>query len=122
MSELNCKNVREQFALLLYGELSFDEEERIESHLDGCAECRAALERQKALHDAVDAAAVTPSPALLSRCREDLAELLPREKPVPGWALWWNQMTSGWKIQFLRPVGAMALLAWASLRRRSRPA
>lgn len=107
----NCKNAREQFALLLYGELSFDEEERIESHLDGCAECRAALERQKALHDAVDAAAVTPSPALLSRCREDLAELLPREKPASGWALWWNQMASGWKIQFLRPMGAMALLA-----------
>ena len=108
---LNCKNVREQFALLLYGELNFDEEERIESHLDGCAECRGALERQKALHEAVDAAAVTPSPALLNRCREDLGELLLREKPRSGWAHWWNQMSSGWKIQFLRPVGAMALLA-----------
>ena len=41
MSEsLNCKNIQGQFALLLYGELSFDEEERIESHLDGCTECR----------------------------------------------------------------------------------
>jgi hypothetical protein len=107
----NCKSIREQFALLLYGELSFDEEERIESHLDGCADCRAALARQKALHDAVDAAAVTPSPVLLARCREELAELLPREKPAAGWALWWNQISSGWKIQFLRPVGAMALLA-----------
>jgi hypothetical protein len=107
----NCKNVREQFALLLYGELNFDEEERIESHLDGCSECRGALERQKALHEAVDAAAVTPSPALLNRCREDLGESLLREKPRSGWAHLWNQMSSGWKIQFLRPVGAMALLA-----------
>jgi len=40
----NCEEVRGQFALLLYSELSFDEEERIESHLDGCAECRAALD------------------------------------------------------------------------------
>ena len=112
MSEsLNCKNIQGQFALLLYGELSFDEEERIESHLDGCAECRSALGRQKALHDALDAAAVTPSPALLARCREELGELLPREKPLEGWALWWNRISSGWKIQFLRPVGAMALLA-----------
>lgn len=111
MSEMNCKNIREQFALLLYGELSFDEEERIDSHLDGCADCRAALARQKVLHEAVDAAAVTPSPALLNRCREDLAELLPREKPAPGRESWWSQIAGNWKIQFLRPVGAMALLA-----------
>jgi len=109
MSE--CKNIREQFALLLYGELKFDEEERIDSHLDGCPECRAALGRQKALHDAVDAAAVTPSRVLLNRCREELAELLPREKPASSWTLWWHQIGANWKIQFLKPVGAMALLA-----------
>ena len=111
MSEMNCKNIRDQFALLLYGELSFDEEERIDSHLDGCAECRAALARQKVLHEAVDAAAVTPSPALLNRCRENLAEMLPREKPASGWANWWSQIAGNWKIQVLRPVGAVALLA-----------
>jgi len=117
MSELlNCENVRERFALLLYGELSFDEEERVESHLDGCTECRAVLERQKALHDALDGVAVTPSPALLTRCREDLAQLLPREKAASGWAAswkhpWWKQIATGWKIQFVRPMTAMALLA-----------
>ena len=103
----NCKNVREQFALLLYGELSFDEEERVESHLDGCADCGAALKRQRSLHDALDAVAVTPSPALLNRCRQDLTELRGHEKPVR----WWRQMTNGWNIQFLRPMTAMALLA-----------
>jgi hypothetical protein len=111
MNEMNCKNIREQFALMLYGELSFDEEERIDSHLDGCAECRTALARQKVLHEALDAAAVTPSPALLNRCREDLAEVLPREKPAAGLGSWWQQIASNWKIQFLRPVGAVALLA-----------
>jgi hypothetical protein len=111
MSEMNCKEIREQFALLLYGELSFDEEERIDSHLDGCADCRTALARQKVLHEAVDAASVTPSPALLNRCREDLAELLPREKRASGAESWWSQIRGNWKIQFLRPVGAMALLA-----------
>ena len=34
--------------MLLYGELYFDEEERVESHLDACGECRTALEREKA--------------------------------------------------------------------------
>jgi hypothetical protein len=112
----NCEKVRGQFALLLYGELSFDEEERVESHLDGCAECRAALQRQRALHEALDGVAVTPSPALLSRCREDLTHLLEREKPASGWSAWrkhswWRQMTGGWNVQFLRPMTAMALLA-----------
>ncbi|HSR08483.1 MAG TPA: HEAT repeat domain-containing protein [Bryobacteraceae bacterium] len=111
MSEQDCKNIREQFALLLYGELSFDEEERIDSHLDGCADCRTALARQKVLHEAVDAAAVTPSPALLNRCREDLAEILPREKRAAGAESWWSQIAGNWKIQFLKPVGAVALLA-----------
>ena len=36
-AEMNtCAGVKEYFALYLYGELSFDEEERVESHLDGC--------------------------------------------------------------------------------------
>jgi len=116
MSELNCKNVQGQFALLLYGELSFDEEERVESHLDGCAECRTALERQRALHAALDGVTLTPSPALLSRCREDFTHLLEHEKPTSRWAAswkpsWWRQMTGGWNVQFLRPMTAMALLA-----------
>ncbi len=111
MSDMNCKDIREQLALLLYGELSFDEEERIDSHLDGCADCRDALARQKVLHEAVDAAALTPSPALLNRCREDLAEVLPRERPATGRGSWWTQIASNWKIQFLRPAGAVALLA-----------
>jgi len=112
MSELNCKNVQEQFALLLYGELGFDEEERVESHLDGCAECRAALQRQRALHEGLDEVAVSPSPALLSRCREDLTQVLAQEKLAAAWKpSWWRQITSGWNIQFLRPMTAMALLA-----------
>ena len=112
MTEQNrCAAAREQFALLLYGELSFDEEERIESHLDGCAGCRQALEHQKMLHEAVDAVAVTPSPALLSRCREDVAEWLDREKPLSGAAAWWNRLAAGWRVQFLRPAGVAALVA-----------
>ncbi len=111
MNEQDCKNIREQFALLLYGELSFDEEERIDSHLDGCADCRTALARQKVPQEPVAAAAVTPAPARLNRGREDLAERLPRETRAAGGESWWSQIASNWKIQFLKPVGAMALLA-----------
>lgn len=112
----NCEEIRGQFALLLYGELNFNEEERVESHLDGCAECRGALERQRSVHDALDAVALTPSPALLSRCREDLTQLVEQEKSTSPWAAWrkpswWRQMTGSWNVQFLRPMTAMALLA-----------
>ena len=59
MSGLNlsdsCASVRDFFALYLYGELSFDEEERVESHLDGCGDCRKALERQREVQAALDA-------------------------------------------------------------------
>src|SRR5208282_4712046 len=78
-----CDDARDQLALLLYGELSFDEEERVEVHLDACAGCRASLERQKAMHTAIDGVEVTPSPALLARCREDFFETLPMQDPSP---------------------------------------
>ena len=31
-----CEPIREQLFLYIYGELSFDEEERVDSHLDAC--------------------------------------------------------------------------------------
>ena len=39
---MDCATVRDQLAFLLYGELSFDEEEKMETHLDACADCRTA--------------------------------------------------------------------------------
>src|ERR1017187_6182610 len=72
----NCADVRDRLALLLYGELNFDEEERAELHVDSCADCRMALGRQKALHAALDGVEVTASPALLARCREEFFETL----------------------------------------------
>ena len=59
-----CTQVREQLAMLLYGELSFDEEEIVETHLDTCAECRGALDRQRELHGAFDRLQVEPPPSL----------------------------------------------------------
>ena len=106
-----CNGTRDQLALLLYGELSFDEEERVESHLDTCAECRQALDRQRLLHEAVDAAAVTPSPALLARSRADLFARLDQERPVSGLRAWWQGLQRNWNFQILNPVGAAALVA-----------
>ena len=54
----SCEKIRMQLGMLLYGELSFDEEETVDAHLEGCAECRAALERERALHAAFDQAEI----------------------------------------------------------------
>ncbi len=114
--ELNCAAARERFALLLYGELGFDDEDRVESHLDGCAGCRAALGREKALHAAFDNVEITPSPTLLRECREDLFARLADEKAnVPVRSGWWDRMVDALTMRpaagLLRPVGALTLIA-----------
>ncbi len=102
-----CTWSREQFALLFYGELSFDQEERVEAHLDRCAACRAALERERALHAALGAIEVEPSPSLLRRCREDLRTRL--MNAAPPRTPWWESILP--QSGLLRPVGALTLVA-----------
>jgi hypothetical protein len=112
---MTCLEARAQLDLLLYGELSFDEEDRIETHLEGCGECRAALEREKALHAAFDGVAIEPAPSLLRECRTDLAARLSQEARAPQPHIgWWDRFThmlTGGPGVMLRPVGAMALVA-----------
>lgn len=103
-----CNWARERLAMLLYGELSFDDEEKVESHLDQCGECRAALQREKAMHDAVDAIEIEPSPSLLRTCRENLRAHLMEAAP-PRRAPWWDRILP--ERGFLRPVGALTLVA-----------
>lgn len=117
----NCADARMLFALLLYGELSFDEEERVDAHLDGCADCRAALERERSLHAAFDGVAVEPAASLLRECRSELRAALDRQE-TPRPAGWWEQfanMLTG--ASLLRPAGAVALVALGFLGARLTP-
>ena len=113
----DCNFVRENLALLLYGELSFDEEERIETHLDVCEECRGALRKEKAAHAAFDQHEVIPSPSLLRECREDLFAKLSDEAEIPKRAhdSWWDRFIDAltWRPTgaLMRPVGALTLMA-----------
>ncbi len=129
-----CAAVREQLALLLYGELSFDEEERVEVHLETCAECRVALDRQRELLAAIDQVAVEPSPALLMQCREALEARLAVE-PREGLAAAVTQRQDGaswleraldlvaprFPSTWMRPAGAFALIAMGFLGARMAP-
>ncbi len=80
----SCQAIREQLPLLLYGELSFDEEEQVELHLEQCEGCRDALVAERALLVAIDQVAVEPSPALLEQCRTNLEAGWHRSVPSPG--------------------------------------
>ncbi len=118
---ITCGSVREQLALMLYGELTFDQEEYVDSHLDGCAECRAALERERAMHAAFDSAAMDPQPSLLRECREDLRVRLMDEAALPAVprSSWWDKAIDAITLRqsaypssgFLRPAGALTLVA-----------
>ncbi len=117
-NEINCAAAKDFFALYLYGELSFDEEERVESHLDACVDCRKALERQREVQIALDNIAIEPAPSLLRWCREDLHYRLVEEEAGGESGAkrgWWEQFTDaitgraghGW----MKPAGALTLVA-----------
>lgn len=99
---------------MLYGELSFDEEEKVQLHLDICEACRAALAREKSLHTALDDYELEPPATLLRESREKLrirlAEGLEKERAVGFWRRiedWFTIRPSGliWK-----PAAALALV------------
>jgi HEAT repeats/Putative zinc-finger len=112
-----CEFVREQLALLVYGELSFDEEERVETHLYSCADCRVALEQQKELHIALDRMEIEPAPSLLRECRAALGDRLAAEGVHPSQVHegWWDKLvdfvTGAHSGAWLRPAGALTLIA-----------
>lgn len=107
---MDCDRVRESLPLYLYGELSLDQEHAVEDHLSDCADCRQAMQAEKALHRLLDGRALEPPAQLLAACRQDLLRRLRqsseavtlgvriREWLASAWRPWW------------RPAGALALL------------
>ena len=51
-----CDDARRQLSLMLYGELSFDDEEAIHQHLEACEPCRSSLGQVRAVHARLDSA------------------------------------------------------------------
>jgi hypothetical protein len=103
-----CEKVREQLSMLLYGELSFDEEGAVDTHLEGCAECRAALERERELHAAFDRVEIEPPASVLWESRQNLQRQIAAEH-VPVYRVsWWDQFLDA---RWLKSAGALALLS-----------
>lgn len=110
---MNCQEVRDLIPLYLYGELSFDEEERVEQHLASCAACAAERARCEKLTLLLGQGEAGVSAELLARCRRDLAAALEKERGRRGWAAL-RRIWTRWVVSppmWLRPVGAVAMLA-----------
>ena len=121
---MTCDEARKNLALFLYGELSFDEEELVEIHIDECAACRADLAREKALFAALDSVEIAPSPNALENARAELHRRLAFQAPSMTSSTartlnsgFWDKVREGFTIHFhfapglAQVVGAAAMLA-----------
>lgn len=127
---MKCEEVRDAMPLFLYGELPFEDEEKVEAHIDECSDCRAALAKQKTLFQAIDAAQMIPSEELLEDCREELSQRLSRaalsgESEHAGG--FWEKLRDGFTIHFhfapgwAQLGGAAAMLALGFMAARMTP-
>jgi hypothetical protein len=110
---MNCDAAAKQLPLLLYADLSFDDEELVHAHLSSCEACRNELERVRTLHRHLNSAEPDMPPGLLQNCRRQLrvaaaamdeARNTPVRSPFELFRRMW-QTSAVWK-----PAGAVALL------------
>jgi len=117
---MKCNEVVAQFPFYSYGEVSSEVEERIESHLAECADCRQAFAKHRSFMEALDQREDVTEATLLTTCRVDfrrqLAAATARKSGSwsglfgPGWFESLRDL-SQFHIPLRIPVGAMALVA-----------
>jgi hypothetical protein len=69
---MTCSEIQADLSLYLYGELEFAAEELIEVHLNECAFCQMALNREKEWHAALNRQQRDVRPEWLAECRKEL--------------------------------------------------
>jgi HEAT repeats/Putative zinc-finger len=127
---MTCDSVSNLISLYYYGELMPEEEDRLETHLAGCAACARELEKQRKLAAALDQRTATVSPLLLDDCRADLMAAVAGGAPrIAGqrkgpWALFLEAMAStfGGTGRWRQPLGATALVALGFMAAKITPA
>jgi len=127
---MTCDSVSNLISLYYYGELMPDEEDRLETHLAGCAACARELEKQRKLAATLDQRTATVSPLLLDDCRADLMAAVAGGAPrMAGhrkgpWTLFLEAMAStfGGLGRLRQPLGATALVALGFMAAKITPA
>ncbi len=112
---MKCEEARENCCRCsCIGELSFDEEERLEVHIDECPSCRAETARQRRLHQLLDESEPALPEGLLTGARLELRSRLRHErKPA---SLFWSRLSEFFTIRMVPApavqfLGAIALVA-----------
>jgi anti-sigma factor RsiW len=108
---VNCETAKNLLVLLNCGELSFEDEEVVETHLESCQACTAERQSLQRLDTFLELQSATVSPDLLVRCRRDLSDRLMLEAPRrTGFspAAWWRGLTTA---PWLKPAAALTLLS-----------
>ena len=116
---MNCDLISKLIPLYHYGELTPEEEDRIEEHAFQCAGCARHMEQQRALALALDQRRLAVPPVLLEDCRADLMAAVqggaPRAAPSTGsaWKLFLEALSASLTglERFRQPVAALALIA-----------
>ncbi len=126
---MTCEEAKKNLPLFLYGELSFDEEELVEVHIDECAACRGELAREKAMFAALDGVELVPSPEALAESRAELRRRLALSGAAlgAGQPRFWDKIREGFTIHFhfapgiAQVAGAAAMLVLGFLTARVAP-
>jgi hypothetical protein len=119
---MTCDSVLKLVALYSYGELTPDEEDRVEQHLHECTACAKEMTRQRRLAAALDSRKAEVPAFLLDECRADLMAaveggaprvLRPDRTPKGPWTLFLEAVgaTFGGMARLRQPAGALALIA-----------
>lgn len=110
---MKCDVLQRNLSLYLYGELSFDEEEKVQVHLSQCPSCQAALAHTQQFHSALNTRDVEVPDGLLVSARKGLRERIAVEKTVQPSLTIWKKLERwiGTPAWILQPTAAAALLA-----------
>jgi hypothetical protein len=121
---MNCEMIQKLLPLYYYGELTADEEERVEEHTHACTPCAGQLLQQRTLAAALDQRQIVPEAMLLEDCRSDLLAAIqggaPRSEPAARgpWRLFLDALSASFKrgssnraTWVWQPLGAVALIA-----------
>ncbi|RPI71720.1 MAG: hypothetical protein EHM47_09610 [Ignavibacteriales bacterium] len=110
---MNHKKYKEWVQLFLYGELTQDEKDELQKHLDDCNECSAELEKQQRFFSVLSHTPLPePDKNLLSEARRELNAALKVEKTKDRWFAFPNFSLSEFFFSPLRlAFGGTAVLA-----------
>jgi hypothetical protein len=110
---MNHNEYREKLPLLVYGELTQEEQKQIKSHLEQCTRCSEELDQLEKLQSVVDSAAMPKaSEGLLNEARIELRAALRMERGRKTWKNIWTERLQGWLPVFRISFAALASLAF----------